>query len=86
MLPRAEARWARHGRADGTAMGQERRFGKRIAEPSSVQIVHELKLMALRQSLDEAISREAAETPAASPAGQPHHHVRVRDVAPSDPV
>ena len=84
MLPRAEARWARHGRADGTVMGQERRFGKRIAEPSSVQIIHELKLMALRQSLDEAISREAAETPATSPAGQSHHHARARDAAPSD--
>lgn len=43
-------------------MSQEKRFGKRIAEPSSVQIVHELKLMALRQSLDAALAREAAET------------------------
>ena len=43
-------------------MGQEKRFGRRIAEPSSVQIIHELKLMALRQSLDAAIAREAADT------------------------
>jgi hypothetical protein len=41
-------------------MRQEKRFGKRIAEPSAVQIIHELKLMALRQSLDAAIEREAA--------------------------
>ena len=41
-------------------MGQEKRFGKRVAEPSSVQIVHELKLMALRQSLDAAVAREAS--------------------------
>ena len=54
-------------------MGQEKRFGKRIAEPSSVQIVHELKLMALRQSLDAAIAREAAE---ARPAGEPEQGAR----------
>ncbi len=41
-------------------MSQEKRFGKRIVEPSSVQIIHELKLMALRQSLDIALEREAA--------------------------
>lgn len=40
-------------------MKQEKRFGKRIAEPSAVQIIHELKLMELRQSLDAAIEREA---------------------------
>ena len=45
-------------------MGQEKRFGKRVAEPSSVQIVHELKLMALRQSLDAAIAREGADAAA----------------------
>lgn len=41
-------------------MGQEKRFGKRITEPSAVQIIHELKLMAPRQSLDAALEREAA--------------------------
>ncbi len=56
-------------------MGQEKRFGKRVAEPSSVQIIHELKLMALRQSLDAAIAREAADV---SPSGGP----RVVDAAP----
>ena len=49
-------------------MGQEKRFGKRVAEPSSVQIIHELKLMALRQSLDAAIAREAEDV---SPSGGP---------------
>ena len=44
-------------------MNRDRRFGKRIAAPSSVQIVHELKLMALRQSLDEAVTREATDMP-----------------------
>ncbi|WP_129217382.1 hypothetical protein [Lichenibacterium ramalinae] len=29
-------------------MSQEKRFGRRIAEPSSVQIIRELKAMALR--------------------------------------
>ena len=43
-------------------MNQEKRFGKRIAEPSSVQIIHELKLMALRQAVDAAAKRDAAET------------------------
>ena len=61
-------------------MGQEKRFGKRIAEPSSVQIVHELKLMALRQSLDAAIAREAAEAPAES-----HRYARVRNAAAPSP-
>ena len=46
----------------GKFMSRDRRFGKRINEPSSVQIVHELKLMALRQSLDAAVTREAGET------------------------
>ena len=55
-------------------MGQEKRFGKRVAEPSSVQIVHELKLMALRQSLDAATAREAA-------AAESDGHVRIRDEA-----
>jgi hypothetical protein len=41
-------------------MQQEKRFGKRVTQPSAVQIIHELKLMALRQSLDAAIEREAA--------------------------
>ena len=55
---------AERGRAaqTGTSMGRVRRFWKRINEPSSVQIVHELKLMALRQSLDAAVTREAGET------------------------
>ena len=62
-------------------MGQERRFGKRIAEPSSVQIVQELKLMALRQSLDAATAREAVEViPAEHSTGS---HVRVRDTTSS---
>lgn len=47
-------------------MSQEKRFGRRVAKPSSVQIVHELKLMALRQSLDAALAREAAEAPLAA--------------------
>ena len=56
-------------------MGQDKRFGKRVTEPSSVQIIHELKLMALRQSLDAATAREAAavevraDVDAAPPAG-----------------
>ena len=41
-------------------MVQEKRFGRRVAMPSTVEIVHELKLMALRQSLDAALEREAA--------------------------
>ena len=62
-------------------MVQERRFGRRIAEPSSVQIVHELKLMALRQSLDAATAREAPEiVPTDHSTGS---RVRVHDV--SDP-
>ena len=44
----------------GIVMRQEKRFGKRIAEPSAVQIIRELRLMALRQLLDAAIAREAA--------------------------
>ena len=65
-------------------MGQEKRFGKRIAEPSSVQIVHELKLMALRQSLDAAIAHEGAD--AAAP-GATSGHARLGDepaASPSD--
>ena len=50
-------------------MHQEKRFGKRITEPSAVQIVHELKLMAQRQSLDAAIEREAAAEDGNVPAG-----------------
>ena len=64
-------------------MVQERRFGRRIAEPSSVQIVHELKLMALRQSLDAATAREAPEIVPPDPStGSP---VRVHDVSDSSP-
>lgn len=62
-------------------MVQERRFGRRIAEPSSVQIVHELKLMALRQSLDAATAREAAEMVPTERSTS--SHVRVHDA--SDP-
>ena len=52
-------------------MSQEKRFGKRIAEPSSVQIVHELKLLMLRQSLDAAVAREAEAEPAFGPGSAP---------------
>ena len=40
-------------------MRKEKRFGRRITEPSSVQIIHELKLMTMRQSLNAAMAREA---------------------------
>lgn len=46
----------------GDPMSRERRFGKHKNEPSTVQIVHELKLMALRQSLDAAVAREPGQT------------------------
>ena len=62
-------------------MGQEKRFGKRVAEPSSVQIVHELKLMALRQSLDATVARDGT---APLPAGEARHPVR-DGTAPSFP-
>lgn len=52
----------------GEPMNKDRRFGKRVAEPSSVQIIHELKLMALRQSLDAAVKREADGAPPAGDA------------------
>ena len=55
-------------------MSQEKRFGRRIARPSTVQLVHELKLMALQQSLDAARAREAAEPPS---------EANPRDVAPT---
>ena len=41
-------------------MSQEKRFGRTVVTPSSAQIIHELKLMALRQSLDAALAQEAA--------------------------
>ena len=75
---------AERGRAvqTGELMNRDRRFGKRIVEPSSVQIIHELKLMALRQSLDAA-KREAADTPPPADGA-----VATRDVATprSDPA
>lgn len=40
-------------------MSTEKRFGRRIVVPSTAEIVHEMKLMALRQSLDAALEREA---------------------------
>ncbi len=49
-------------------MSQEKRFGRRVTVPSSVEIVHELKLMALRQSLDAAEERERASRPTPGPA------------------
>lgn len=48
-------------------MSQEKRYGKRVPMPSSVEIVHELKLMALRQSLDAAQAREAESRSASDP-------------------
>ncbi len=40
-------------------MSQEKRFGRTVVTPSSAQIIHELKLMALQQSLDAARAQEA---------------------------
>lgn len=40
-------------------MSQEKRFGRTVVTPSSAQIIHELKLMALQQSLDAARAHEA---------------------------
>ena len=62
-------------------MGQEKRFGKRVAEPSSVQIVHELKLMALRQALDAATARETGAREAAGTQAIGEAGVRPRDEA-----
>lgn len=67
----------------GKPMNRDRRFGKRTAEPSSVQIVHELKLMALRQSLDDAVKREAADMP---PSADGTAVTRDIIMSPSDPA
>lgn len=52
-------------------MSQEKRFGKRVAEPSSLQIIHELKLLMLRQSLANAVAREADAAPVSGPGSAP---------------
>lgn len=70
MPPRAEARSAAPvGAEKSHAMSQEKRFGKRVAMPSTVQIIRELKIL-MRHDAEQAGAAPADPgVPAATPAG-----------------
>ncbi len=70
MPPRAEARSAAPvGAGKSHAMSQEKRFGKRVAMPSTVQIIRELKIL-MRHDAEQAGTAEHG-APASAPAPSP---------------
>ena len=73
MPPRAEARSAAPiGAEKSHAMSQEKRFGKRVAMPSTLQIIRELKIL-MHQDAERAGHGAPASVPAPPPldAGAP---------------
>ena len=74
MPPRAEARSAAPvGAGKSHAMSQEKRFGKRVAMPSTVQSIRELKILMHHDAERAGTASPAAEhaAPAPAPAALP---------------